>query len=154
MSSSIKGINETVVTNKKARHEFHIETTYVAGLVLRGTEVKSLREGKVSIQEAFAYIQGGEIFLSGMSILPYKDGTYNNHDPLRVRKVLLTSNEIKKIVKAIDKQGMTLVPLKIFFNERNLAKLEIGVAKGKKLFDKRETSKERDVAIELKRKFG
>lgn len=150
----MKGINETVVTNKKARHEYHIESTFTAGLVLRGTEVKSLREGKASIQEAFAYVQDGEVYLSGMNILPYKDGTYNNHDPMRVRKLLLNSVEIRKIVKAIDKQGMTLIPLKVFFNERNLAKLELGIAKGKKLFDKRETSKERDVALELKRKFG
>lgn len=151
---AVNGVSDTVVTNRKARHEYHIEMVYTAGMMLTGTEVKSLRDGKANIQEAYCALLDNEVWVLGMNINTYKDGTYNNHDPLRRRKLLLTQPELRKIRKALDKQGMTLVPLKIFFNERNLAKMDIGVGQGKKLYDKREDSKEKDVQRDLKRRYG
>jgi SsrA-binding protein len=139
------------IKNRKARHEFRVEETYEAGLVLKGTEVKSLRAGKASLNEAFAFIRDGEIWLKNMYIKPYKQGSYNNHDERRDRKLLLKRREIREIDKAISQKGKTLVPLKLYF-KGGYAKMLIGLATGKKKYDKREDIKERDVRKELDRK--
>lgn len=139
------------IKNRKARHEYDVEETYEAGIVLKGTEVKSLRQGKASIQEAFAYIMDGEVWLRDMYIKPYSHGSYANHDERRKRKLLLNKREIAEVDKAITQKGYTLVPLKIYFKE-GYAKVLLGIARGKKKYDKREDIKERDVKRELERK--
>lgn len=139
------------IKNRKARHEYDVEETYEAGIVLKGTEVKSLREGKASIQEAFAYLMEGEVWLRDMYIKPYSHGSYSNHDERRKRKLLLKKREIAELDKAVSQKGYTLVPLKVYFKE-GYAKILLGVARGKKKYDKREDIKERDVKRELDRK--
>src|SRR5699024_5426299 len=131
--------------------DYHIEETYEAGIVLKGTEVKSLRSGKASITEAFANLQDGEVWLRGMYIKPYKHGSYANHDERRPRKLLLKKREIRQLDKAVQSKGYTLVPLKIYF-KKGYAKLQLAVAKGKKQYDKRQDIKERDVQREIDRK--
>jgi len=137
--------------NRQAFHEYFIDTTYVAGIVLLGTEVKSIRTGKISFNDSYCLIHKGEIWIKSLHITPYSHGTVNNHDPLRDRKLLLQKREIRKIETKLKEKGYTLVPLRIFFNDKNLAKMEIGLARGKKLYDKRETIKNRDVERDLKR---
>jgi SsrA-binding protein len=137
--------------NRQAYHEYFIETKYEAGMVLLGSEVKSLREGKISFGDSYCLIDKGEVWLKSLHIAEYSHGTVNNHDPLRDRKLLLQKREIKKIEAKLKEKGFTLVPLRIFFNEKNLAKIEIGLAKGKKLHDKRESIKQKDVEREMKR---
>jgi len=137
--------------NRSAYHEFFIDTKYEAGIVLLGTEVKSLREGKVSFADSYCLVHKGEIWLKSLNIAEYSHGTVNNHDPVRDRKLLLQKREIKKIDTKLREKGYTLVPLRIYFNEKGLAKIEIGLAKGKKLHDKRETLKRKDVEREMKR---
>ncbi|GAB4413475.1 MAG: SsrA-binding protein [Bacteroidia bacterium] len=146
-----KGRNSTVIQNRKARFEYAFDEVFTAGIVLTGTEVKSLRQGKASLQEAYCYINADECFIKGMTINEYDKGGYTNHDPLRERKLLLKRREIRKIEKALEQKGYTLVPVKIYFNDRNLAKVEIALGKGKKLYDKRETMKERDTQREMDR---
>ncbi|MGI9386667.1 MAG: SsrA-binding protein SmpB [Methyloligellaceae bacterium] len=134
-----------IAENRKARHEYHIEDVFEAGLVLTGSEVKSLRTGKANIAESYASAEGDEIVLINSNIPSYQQaGKFNNHDPRRHRKLLLHRKEIAKLIGATQREGMTLVPLKLYFNERGIAKLEIGLAKGKKLHDKRQTQKDRD----------
>lgn len=140
------------IKNRKARHEFHIEETFEAGIVLKGTEVKSLRDGKASLQEAFAYLKDGEVWLRDMYIKPYKHGSHANHDERRERKLLLNKREIAELDKAVTQKGYTIVPLKLYF-KNGYAKILIGIAKGKKKYDKREDIKERDVKRELERKY-
>ncbi|MEM6264343.1 MAG: SsrA-binding protein SmpB [Bacteroidota bacterium] len=150
----MKGKNSTVVANRKARHEYHIEDTHTVGIVLTGTEVKSLRNGKASLQEAYCTVDpNDELFILKMTINPYDKGTYNNHEPQRPRKLLMKKAEIRKLRRKLEEKGYTLVPLKLFFNDKNLAKLNIGLAKGKKNFDKREDIKERDTKRELQRQL-
>jgi SsrA-binding protein len=133
MSDEIK----IIATNRKARHDFHIEDTLEAGIVLTGSEVKSLREGKVNLQDAFCRVDGGEMKLFNCHIAPYSHGSeYTNHDPMRARKLLMHRGEIRTWSKAVEQKGYTIVPLKIYFRN-GYAKLEIGLAKGKKLYDKR-----------------
>lgn len=139
--------------NKPAYFEYHIDNNYVAGLMLLGTEVKSLREGKASFADSYCLIHKGEVWLKHFNIAQYSHGTANNHDPLRDRKLLLQKREIKKIESKLKEKGYTLIPLRIFFNEKNLAKIEIGLAKGKKLFDKRESIRKKDVEREMKRRL-
>jgi SsrA-binding protein len=139
------------IKNRSAFHEFFIDNTYVAGMVLTGTEVKSLRAGRASFNDSYCLIHKGEIWLKSLHIAEYSHGTVNNHDPLRERKLLLQKREIKKIESKLKEKGYTLVPLRIFFNDKNLIKIEIGLAKGKKIHDKRETIKKRDVEREMKR---
>jgi SsrA-binding protein len=139
------------IKNKRATFEFQILDTYVAGIMLTGTEIKSIRQSRVSLQDAYCYFSGNALFVKGMNISPYGEGTYYNHDPLRERKLLLQKKELKKLsVKLLD-QGLTIVPLRLFINDRGFAKLEIALAKGKKLYDKREDIKSRDVAREVER---
>jgi SsrA-binding protein len=139
------------IKNRQAFHEYFIDARYEAGLVLLGTEVKSLREGKASFNDSYCLVHKGEVWLKSLHIAEYSHGTANNHDPLRDRKLLLQKREIKKIEAKLKEKGYTLVPLRIFLNEKNLVKIEIGLARGKKLFDKRETIKQRDVEREMKR---
>lgn len=140
------------IQNRKARHEFHVDETYEAGIVLKGTEVKSLREGKASLQEAFAFLKDGEVWLRDMYIKPYKHGSYANHDERRPRKLLLKKREIRELDKYINQKGYTLIPLKLYF-KKGYAKVLIGLARGKKQYDKREDIKERDTKRELERKY-
>lgn len=144
--------NTPTIKNRKARHEYHVEETFEAGLVLEGTEVKSLRKGDASLGEAFAYLKDGEVWLRDMYIKPYKHASYTNHDERRERKLLLNKREIGSMNKAVKKKGYTLVPLKIYF-KKGYAKVLIGIAKGKQKHDKREDIKERDVKRELNRKY-
>lgn len=140
------------IENRKARHDYRVEETYEAGIVLKGTEVKSIREGKASLNEAFAYFRNGEIWLKNMYIKPYKFGSYNNHDERRERKLLLKRREIREIDKSINQKGLTLIPLKLYF-KGGFAKVLIGLARGKKQYDKRQDIKEKDVRRELDRKI-
>ena len=137
--------------NRQAFHEYFIEATYVAGMMLLGTEVKSLRQGRASFNDSYCIIHDEELWLKSMHIAEYTHGNINNHDPLRDRKLLLQKREIKKIIAKLKEKGFTLIPLRIFFNDKNLAKIEIGLAKGKKLYDKRETLKKKDVERDMKR---
>jgi SsrA-binding protein len=120
-------------------------------MVLTGTEVKSLRAGKASFNDAYCYINKGELYIKSLHIAEYSHGTVNNHDPIRERKLLLNKRELKKIESKIKEKGITVVPLRIFFSEKGLAKIEIGLGKGKKLYDKRETIKQRDTQREMKK---
>ena len=141
---SQRTINKIVAENRKARFNYEIVDTYEAGLVLTGTEVKSLREGKANIAESYASDEGDEIWLINSYLPEYLQANRFNHAPRRNRKLLLNKREIGRLRVGINREGMTLVPLKIYFNEKGRAKLELALAKGKKLHDKRETSKERD----------
>lgn len=143
--------NLTDIRNRSATHEYFIDIRYVAGVVLLGTEIKSIRDGKVSFNDSYCLVHKGEIWIKSLHITPYSHGTVNNHDPLRDRKLLLQKREIRKIETKLKEKGYTLIPLRIFFNDKNLAKLEIGLARGKKLYDKRETIKNRDVERDMKR---
>ncbi len=146
-----KGRNTTVIQNRKARYEYKLEDVFSAGIVLKGTEVKSLRAGNASLQEAYCFIENGEVFIKDMTINEYENGSYNNHDPKRLRKLLLSKREIKKLIKATEVKGFTIVPLKLYFNKRNYAKMDIAAAQGKKNYDKRNSIKERDTKRELDR---
>ena len=139
------------IKNRSIYHEYFIDAKYDAGIVLLGTEVKSIRTGKVSFNDSYCLLHDGEIWLKSLHIAEYSHGNLNNHDPVRDRKLLLQKKEIKKIQGKLKEKGYTLVPLRIYFNESNLAKIEIGLAKGKKLHDKRESIKQKDVEREIKR---
>lgn len=143
---------KVVANNKKARHDYFIEKIYEAGLVLKGTEVKSIRQGRVNLKESYVIVKDGEIFVFGMHISPYKEGNIFNEDPLRTRKLLLNKNEIRKISQDVKLAGSTVVPLRLYF-KNGRAKLEIALAKGKKLYDKRESQRERDIKRSLDRKY-
>ncbi|SCB62124.1 SsrA-binding protein [Rhizobium aethiopicum] len=137
-------VNKVVAENRKARFNYEIIDTYEAGLVLKGTEVKSLREGKANIAESYASDEDGEIWLINSYLPEYLQANRFNHEPRRRRKLLLSGREIHRLRSAVNREGMTLVPLKIYFNDRGRAKMELALAKGKKLHDKRESEKERD----------
>ena len=141
-----------VANNKKARHDYFIEETYEAGIVLTGTEIKSVRAGKVSIKESYAKIDNrGELFIYGMNISPYEKGNRFNVDSVRPRKLLLHKREIMKLLGAITRDGLTLVPLTMYINEDGRAKVELALARGKKNYDKRETIAKKDAARKIDR---
>lgn len=140
-----------IANNKKARHEYFIDEVIEAGLVLTGTEVKSLRMGQANIKESYAVIKDGEAFIQGMHISPYEMGNRFNADPLRTRKLLLHKREITKLIGMIQKKGHTLVPLRLYINDKGLVKLEIGVARGKKLHDKRHDLAKKDANRDIQR---
>jgi len=144
--------NRLIANNKKAYHDYFIEDSFEAGVSLHGTEVKSLRMGKCSIKESFIRIERGEVFIYGMHVSPYEKGNIFNKDPLRVRKLLLHRYEINKIQGKIAEQGYTLVPLKVYF-KNSLVKIEIGIAKGKKQYDKRQDIAKKDQRREAQRDF-
>jgi len=139
------------MNNRQAYFHYHIEDKYIAGIVLLGTEVKSVREGKVSFNDAYCLFDKGELWLRGLYIAEYKLGTVNNHIAVHDRKLLLTQKELKRLNAKMKEKGFTLIPLRVFFNEKSLVKIEIGLARGKKVHDKRESIKERDVQREMKR---
>lgn len=141
-----------IATNKKAYHEYYIDEVYEAGIVLVGTEVKSLRLGNVNIKESFCRIKNGEMFINNMNISPYEQGNRENHDPTRVRKLLLHKIEIAKLIRKVDEKGLSLVPTKIYFKDSKV-KLEIGVGRGKKMHDKRESLKQKQAAREVAKIF-
>ena len=147
-----KEAQKLIANNKKVFHDYFVEETYEAGLVLHGTEVKSLRMGKCSVKEAFIRIENGEVFVYGMHISPYEKGNIFNKDPLRVRKLLLHKQEINKLTGKIAEKGYTLVPLQVYFKDGR-AKVEIGLAKGKKLYDKRQDIAKKDQRRESERDF-
>lgn len=139
------------MNNRQAYFNYHIEDKYVAGIVLLGTEVKSIREGKVSFNDAFCMFEGSELWVRGLYIAEYSLGTNNNHIAVHDRKLLLTKKELSKLQTKLKDKGYTIVPLRVFLNEKNLVKVEIGLARGKKTHDKRETIKQRDTEKEIKR---
>jgi SsrA-binding protein len=137
------------IKNKKARFEFEFVDTFIAGMVLRGTEIKSIRESKVSLTEAFCFFKNGELFIQQMHIAPYSMAASYNHDAVRVRKLLLSKKELDKLETKFAEKGLSIVPVRIFINDRGLAKIEIALARGKKLHDKRQDIKEKDAKREL-----
>lgn len=142
------------IKNKKASFEFEFIETYTAGIVLTGTEIKSIRLSKASIAEAYGLISKNEILLRNMYIQPYENGTHYNHQPRRDRKLLLNRSEINKIDRKIKSKGLTLVPVNLFINKKGLAKVEIALAKGKKIYDKREDLKKKDAKREIDKKIS
>jgi len=138
-----------IANNKKARHDYFIEETYEAGMVLTGTEIKSIRQGKVNIKESYAKIENGEMFIYGMHISPYEQGNRFNVDPLRPRKLLLHRQEIRKLIGYTTLKGLTIVPLNMYINEQGKAKMEIAVARGKKNYDKRDDIAKRDAGRKM-----
>jgi SsrA-binding protein len=142
-----------IASNRRARHEYHILDTWEAGLVLLGTEVKALREGRVNLGDAYGEIRGGEAWVVKMHIGPYEQGNRENHEPFRRRKLLLNRREIRKILPQLEEKGLTLVPLKLYF-KRGRVKLELGLGRGKKLHDKRETKAKQDVQRRIAQEVG
>lgn len=138
--------------NRKAYHDFSIEETYEAGIVLFGTEIKSIRRGQVNLRDAYARVENGEVIVYNMHVSPYEQGNRFNHEPLRPRKLLLHKSEIAKLIGAVREQGFTLVPTKLYL-KNGFCKMEIGLAKGKKLHDKREAMKKKEAAREIERAF-
>lgn len=147
-----KETQKLVANNKKAYHDYFIDETYETGVALHGTEVKSMRMGKCSIKESFVRIENGEVFVYGMHVSPYEKGNIFNKDPMRVKKLLMHRYEINKLEGKIKEKGYTLVPLQVYFKEGRV-KLEIGLARGKKLYDKRETIAKKDARREAEREF-
>ncbi len=139
------------MNNRQAYYNYFIEDKYDAGIVLLGTEVKSIREGKVSFNDAFCMFEGSELWVRGLYIAEYSHGTVNNHIAVHDRKLLLNKRELNKLKNKLKDKGLTIVPLKVFLNDKNFVKVEIGLAKGKKNYDKRETIKQRDTDKEIKR---
>jgi SsrA-binding protein len=140
-----------VIKNKKASHDYEFLEKFIAGIVLSGTEIKSLRLGKATLSDSYCFFSDGELFIKGMHIAEYWWGNLNNHDPLRERKLLLTSHELRKIGRKIKESGLTIIVIKVFINDRGLAKAEIAISKGKKEYDKRETLKRKDASREMDR---
>ena len=140
--------------NKSATFEYFIEDKFDAGMVLTGTEVKSLRDVRVSFNDSYCLIDRGEMYVKGLHIAHYSFGSYSNHPPVRDRKLLLKKKEISRITQKLKDKGFTIIPLKIYFNERGFAKIQIGLAKGKKLHDKRDSIKQRETDREIKRYLG
>jgi len=139
------------IRNRQASYEYELLDKYVAGIVLTGTEIKSIREGKVNLQDGYGYFNNGELFVKGVNISPYAQGTHYNHEATRERKLLLKRSELKKLEARTEEKGLTLVPTRLFINDRGFAKLEIALGRGKKMHDKRDSIKEKDARRELSR---
>jgi len=146
-----RGSGNIVIKNKKASHDYEFLEKFIAGIKLTGTEIKSIRLGKATLADSYCLFTGGELYLKGMHISEYWWGNLNNHDPLRLRKLLLKSRELNKIERKVKETGHTIVVIKVFINDRGLAKAEIAVSKGKKEYDKRETLKRKDATREMDR---
>ena len=146
-----KPTRKMLAVNKSARHDYFIEEVFEAGLVLTGTEIKSLRQGKVSLAESYAKLIDEELFIVGMNIKPYEQGNRFNVDPMRLRKLLLHKKELRYLYKETKREGLTIVPLNLYLNDRGIVKMEIALAKGKKLYDKRESIAERDAERRMQR---
>jgi SsrA-binding protein len=145
------GAGNIVIKNKKASHDYEFLEKFVAGIKLSGTEIKSIRLGKATLADSYCFFNNGELFIKGMHIAEYWWGNLNNHDPLRERKLLLTSRELRKIERKVKETGLTIIVIKVFINDRGLAKAEIAISKGKKEYDKRETLKRKDAKREMDR---
>jgi len=145
------GIGNIVIKNKKASHDYEFLDKFIAGIKLSGTEIKSIRLGKATIADSYCFFSNGELFIRGMHISEYWWGNLNNHDPLRDRKLLLTARELRKIERKVKETGLTIIVIKVFINDRGLAKAEIAISKGKKEYDKRETLKRKDATREMDR---
>lgn len=143
--------NDINIKNKQAHFQYELIDKFIAGIVLKGTEIKSIREGKVNLQDGYCYLNNGELFVKGINISPYNQGTHYNHEAARERKLLMKRAELRKLDGKVEEKGFTLVPTRLFINDRGFAKLEIALARGKKTHDKRESIKERDVKRELAR---
>jgi SsrA-binding protein len=141
---------QSIARNKRARHDYHILDTWEAGIVLTGSEVKSLRSGKANISDAYGIVRGGEVHLLNLHISPYEQASYFNHEPTRTRKLLLHKREIRRMIGAVERQGLTLVPLELYF-KRGKAKVAMGLGRGKKLYDKRADEKRRDDERDIQR---
>lgn len=139
------------IKNRKASYEYEFIDTYEAGIVLKGTEIKSIREGKVTLQDGYCFFKKGELFSKGINIAQYDQGSFYNHDPLRERKLLLHKQELEKLEKKGQDKGLTIIPVRLFINAKGFAKLLIALAKGKKLHDKRDSLKEKDMKREIER---
>lgn len=139
------------IKNRQAAYEYELLDKYTAGIVLTGTEIKSIREGKINLQDGYGYFHNGELFVKGVQISPYAQGTHYNHDAARERKLLLKRSELRKLEARTQEKGLTLVPTRLFINDRGFAKMEIALGRGKKLHDKRDSIKERDAKRELDR---
>lgn len=137
------------IKNRQASYEYELLDKYVAGIVLTGTEIKSIREGKINLQDGYGYFNNGELFVKGVNISPYAQGTHYNHEATRERKLLLKRSELKKLEARSEEKGLTLVPTRLFINDRGFAKMEIALGRGKKMHDKRDSIKERDAKREL-----
>ena len=142
--------NKVNIRNKRASYEYEFIDKYVAGIMLKGTEIKSIREGKVNLQDGYCVFYKDELFAKNIHISPYKQGTHFNHEPTRERKLLLNKRELLKLKQKSEEKGLSIIPIKLFTNARGLAKLEITLARGKKLYDKRQSIKEKDLKHELK----
>jgi SsrA-binding protein len=142
--------NKVSIRNKRASYEYEFIDKYVAGIMLKGTEIKSIREGKINLTDGYCVFFKDELFARNIHISPYKQGTHFNHEPTRERKLLLHKRELHKLKQKSEEKGLSIIPLKLFTNERGLAKLEIALARGKKLYDKRQSIKEKDLKHELK----
>jgi SsrA-binding protein len=151
MGKEKDSFERAVATNRKAYHDYFVEEKFEAGIMLQGTEVKSLRDGRVNLQDSYASVKGGEAFLHHCHISPYSHGNIMNHEPLRTRKLLLHRKEINKLLSKTQQQGLTLIPLRIYFSKRGLAKIELGLAKGKKQHDRRASIKNREASREVER---
>jgi SsrA-binding protein len=143
---ALKPVN---IVNRKAGFEYHLDLKFTAGIVLSGTEVKSIRSGNANISDAFCILEDGELVIRNMHISEFKQGSYNNHAPLRTRKLLLTKQELKKITTRAKEKGIAIYPIRLYVGERGFLKLDIGVGKGKKSFDKRDDIKQKDIQREL-----
>jgi len=151
MSKQERFSNNINVRNKQAGFQYELLDKYVAGIVLKGTEIKSIREGKVSLQDGYCYLNNGELFAKGININVYAQGTHYNHEATRERKLLLKKEELRRLEGKVEEKGLTLIPTRLFINERGYAKVEIALARGKKLHDKRDSIKEKDIKRELGR---
>ena len=147
--AAASGGTHLIADNRKARHEYHVFDTYEAGLVLLGTEVKAIREGRVNLRDSYGRVEAGEVFLHNLHISPYSHRGYSEHPPLRRRKLLLTKREIHKLIGKMVERGFTLVPVRMYF-KKGLVKVTVGIAKGKKAYDKRETIKRREIDRETR----
>jgi len=144
---------KTITKNKKARHDYHILETYEAGISLQGTEVKSLRMGRVNLKDSYANIYEGEIFLEGVHISPYEQGSYMNHEPERKRRLLMHKYEIRKLFGKVKEKGLSIVPLAMYFNDHGKVKVEIALVKGKKQYDKRHDLADKQASRDIERAF-
>ena len=147
-------MGETIAVNRKARHDYSIEETFEAGLVLTGTEIKSVRAGHVNLQQAYARVERGEAWLVGANISPWEGGNRSNHEPRRDRKLLLHRSEIDELLGRVGAKGLTIVPLRLYINDRGKAKLELGLARGKQLHDRRRDIAERDARRDMDRELA
>lgn len=145
--------NKINIENRRAKFDYQFLETYTAGLVLKGTEIKSIREGKANLNESYCYFKNNELYIKNMHITEYSEASFYNHEPMRERKLLLNKQELNKLLKKVKDLGLTIIPIRLFINEKGFAKLDIALSKGKKMFDKREDIKKRDIEREVGRKL-